>query len=1236
MTVKRSILLLLPLVLALLVPCTAGADEPWWSLTSSVKPTVLQRGGEGIVGFRALNVGNAVANGEGCAKVGFGTGKYMSSACIEEATEPGTGEWERTPIVLTIQLPAGVSVQKVPAGSGEGPKVSLNRFPETEEAAGEKCVEPAPRQVSCTIASPLSPYEFLEAAISVEVEPGAASADVADAEVSGAGAAATRIEHPLSVGEPGAQTPFGVEALALVPEEEGGAVQAQAGAHPYQLTTTFALNQTADTLSPPALPRNLTFTLPPGLVANAVAFPRCSELDFLSKGGGTGFADLCPADTAVGAVLLHFHQPDFGQNPTQTYPIPLFNLQPKQGEPVRFGFWFDGISVPIDFHIRAGGDYGASAEVQNITQVANFISESLTVWGVPGDPSHDAARGWTCLAEGFYRTAGQKCETPEEAHPPPFLTLPTSCGEPFAASVSGESWPVRATPGVEPQSSIPLPETKYSLKDGFERPLGIGGCNELGFAPFIEASPDVASASTSTGLKVDVRVPQEDSENADGLASSSVKDITVALPPGVQVNPAGGNGLEACGEGQVGFEPDRGENGFEEFNPVTEPKSKTPLFSPTVPEPLSPGLNLGAEGFCPNSSKIGTVKIKSPLIANPVEGSVYLASQNANPFGSLLATYIVAEDPASGVLVKLPGKNMLCQSAGEVIAGETCQTVGQIVSTFENEPQLPFEDAELHFFGGERAPLATPARCGTYTTDATFTPWSGGRPVTATSAFAIGSGPKTPAQADGSPCPGPTLPFSPSLTGGAVNVSAGAFGPLTTTIAREDGQQNMQSVQLHMPAGLEGILAGVPLCPEAQANVGTCPAGSLIGETTVQAGVGNDPVSVRGGRVYLTEKYAGAPFGLSIVNPVKAGPFDLEHDTANPAQDPSCDCVVVRAKIEVNPQTAELTITTDPSGPHAVPRLIDGIPVQIKAVNVTVNREHFTFNPTNCNPLAITGTIVGDEGGSSPVSVPFQIHDCANLRFTPTLAVSTAATASKVNGASLHFKIAYPKNAVGSQSWMKEMKFDIPKQLPARLTTIQKACLAATFEHNRGACPPASIIGHVLVHTPVLPVPLEGPLYFVSYGGAAFPDAVAVIKGYGVTIESHGKTFINGKTGVTSATFESVPDVPFESIEVTVPQGPYSEFGANLPHGKLNFCGQKLVMPILFKAQNGLEIHKNVPVGVSGCKAPTRKQKLAAALKQCRKKHRHNKARRQSCERAARRKYATKASGTAKQHRPHK
>jgi hypothetical protein len=412
------------------------------------------------------------------------------------------------------------------------------------------------------------------------------------------------------------------------------------------------------------------------------------------------------------------------------------------------------------------------------------------------------------------------------------------------------------------------------------------------------------------------------------------------------------------------------------------------------------------------------------------------------------------------------------------------------------------------------------------------------------------------------------------------------------------------------------MLKGIPLCPEAQANAGTCSGSSLIGETIVSVGLGGDPFTVTGGKVYLTEKYGGGAFGLSIVNPADAGPFHLGK-------------VVVRASIQIDPRTAALTITTG-----QIPHIIDGFPLQIKHVNVTINRPDFTFNPTDCDPLSITGMIGSVEEAFAPVADPFQVTNCASLKFTPKIAVSTARHASRVDGASLNFKIAYPKGAQGTQSWFQEAKFDLPKQLPARLTTIQKACLAATFEANRAACPAASKIGHAIVHTPVLPVPLEGPVYFVSYGGAKFPDAVLVLDGYGVHIELHGETFINGKTGITSATFRNTPDVPFESIEVQIPTGPFSEFGANLPaNANDSFCGQKLVMPTLFKAQNGLEIHQNTNITVTGCpKTKTRAQKLTAALKACHHKHTANRA---ACEKAARNRYGTTASKHSKPKQRH-
>ena len=441
-------------------------------------------------------------------------------------------------------------------------------------------------------------------------------------------------------------------------------------------------------------------------------------------------------------------------------------------------------------------------------------------------------------------------------------------------------------------------------------------------------------------------------------------------------------------------------------------------------------------------------------------------------------------------------------------------------------------------------------------------------------------------------------------------MNAGSFSPLSTTISREDGNQNINSVQLRFAPGMSGILTGIPLCPEAEANAGTCPQASKIGETIVSVGLGGDPYTVTAGAVYLTEKYEGAPFGLSIVNPADAGPFHLGK-------------VIVRAKIEIDPLTAALTVTTG-----QIPHILDGIPLQIKHVNVDINRPGFTFNPTNCNPQTISGTIGSVEGASAAVSSPFQVTNCANLKFQPKVTVTTGAHSSRAQGASLKFTISYPKGAQGRDSWFKYAKFDIPKQLPARLTTIQQACLAVTFEANPANCPKHSRIGEAVVHTQVLPVPLKGPVYFVSYGGAKFPDAVILLSGDNVNVRLIGETFINGKTGVTSATFPSTPDVPFESIEVTLPSGEFGEFGTNLPHQSYDFCGRKLTMPTRFKAQNGLEITQDTPVGVTGCpKGLARAQKLTAALKACHKKHGKGRA---SCESAARKAYGAKATTKTK------
>ena len=365
------------------------------------------------------------------------------------------------------------------------------------------------------------------------------------------------------------------------------------------------------------------------------------------------------------------------------------------------------------------------------------------------------------------------------------------------------------------------------------------------------------------------------------------------------------------------------------------------------------------------------------------------------------------------------------------------------------------------------------------------------------------------------------------------------------------------------------------------------------------------------------------------MNPAKAGPFVL--DEGNP--------VITRARIDINPYAAQALVPTDP-----FPTIIDGIPLEIRHVNVDIDRPGFTFNPTNCNPMSVTGTITSAEGVSSPLSVPFQVGDCAGLAFKPGFAVSTSGKTNKKLGASLHVKLVPPHegpqsgtsaSGTGSTSGtsgstsdlsaqteeanISRVKVDLPKQLPSRLTTLQKACTSAQFDTNPAGCPAASVVASAKAITPILPVPLEGPAYFVSHGNEAFPQLILVLQGYGITIDLVGDTFIS-KSGITSSTFAHVPDAPVSSFELTLPQGKYSALTANA-----NLCTVKggLKMPTEFVGQNGAVIHQSTPISVSGCpKAKTAAQlraaKLAAALKAC---HKKKGSKRSSCEKAARKRY---------------
>jgi hypothetical protein len=410
------------------------------------------------------------------------------------------------------------------------------------------------------------------------------------------------------------------------------------------------------------------------------------------------------------------------------------------------------------------------------------------------------------------------------------------------------------------------------------------------------------------------------------------------------------------------------------------------------------------------------------------------------------------------------------------------------------------------------------------------------------------------------------MPFAPSFTAGTASSAAGAYSPLVVEFSREDREQDLSGVTVHQPLGMLGNLSGVPLCGEAQANAGTCGEASQIGTTSAVVGPGEDPFTITGGRVYLTGSYKGGSFGLSIVVPANAGPFHLGN-------------VVVRASIAISPQTAALTVTSNP-----LPQVVDSVPIRLRRVVVDVDRPGFIFNATNCSPQKLEAALSGVEGfnsttGSSvSVSSPYSAGGCAALKFEPKLAVSTQGRTSKADGASLTIKLTKADVPQGAQADVAKFKVDLPKQLPSRLTTLQKACTAAQFEANPAGCPAVSVVGRMKVLTPILPVPLEGPMYFVSHGGEAFPSLEIVLQGYGVKVVLTGSTFIS-KAGITSSTFNAIPDAPFSSAEVTLPEGPYSALAAN---GDL--CTSKLAMPTAFVGQNGAEIHTSTPLSVIGCK----------------------------------------------------
>jgi uncharacterized repeat protein (TIGR01451 family) len=897
----------------------------------------------------------------------------------------------------------------------------------------------------------------------------------------------------------------------------------QAGAHA-DLTSTIGFDTVNGEGELAGDQKETYLDLPPGFGGDLVDTPTCPVAKFDHEE--------CPIGTQIGVATIMFE----GSLGKEVYTVPVYDLAPEPGDVAKIGIFVIAAHAQADVTVLPG-DYALRTTFHNINALVRQDFVSVTVWGVPSEAAHNAWRWNPAGGVSNDGAFGVSSINPLV----PFLSSPTSCSnEPLQATFASKSWQE--------------PEAHASEASPLLAP--ISGCDRLGFLSTFTAVPTSTSASAPTGLDVELGVHQTN-EDPGGLAASALQKAIVTLPEGMTVNPSAGAGLGACTQ--------------EEYEEQEEP-----------------GVPVGRG--CPSDSKLGSVKIKTPALNEEGSGSVYIAQPYANPFseyehptGSLIALYVVARFPVRGVVVKVAGK----VSANPL--------TGRLITVFEGTPlkkepslaglpPVPFSLFTFSFRQGETSPLVTPPTCGlNYTVEAELTPWSDpGEVLTDLSQpFAITS------SFDGGSCPsGGAPPFQPRVSAGTLNNDAGSYSPFDIRIVREDGEQEITGFSSQLPPGLTADLSGIPFCSEADIALArgktgaqeeaepSCPVASQIGHTLVGAGVG-EVLAYTPGKIYMAGSFEGAPFSIVAITAAKVGPFDL-------------GTVVVHLPLQINPVTAAVSV---PAGAaDQIPHIIDGIVIHVRDIRVYIDRPDFMINPTNCTPMGFSATVIGsgasftDPADDVPVTVPdsFQAADCASLAFKPTFKVSTSGKTSKANGASLTVKLTYPNAPQGTQANVAKVKVELPKQLPSRLTTLQKACPESTFNANPANCPTGSIVGMATAITPIIPVPLTGPAYFVSHGGAKFPELVIVLQGYGVTLDLHGETFIS-KKGITTSTFASVPDAPVGSFELKLPQGPDSALAANG-----NLCKEKLTMPTIFTAQNGAVIHQTTKLIITGCPKKSR------------------------------------------------
>jgi hypothetical protein len=780
---------------------------------------------------------------------------------------------------------------------------------------------------------------------------------------------------------------------------------------------------------------------------------------------------------------------------------PIYNVVPPDGSPAMFAFNSLGVVVRLTPTLRPG-EYAITIDSGSISQGIVIAGAKTVFWGVPSDPIHDENR-YGPIVPGFYWKPATT-EYPRKA----FMSVTTECSAtPQSMTASLDGWKSIGDWTVDTFDS-----------DFDDDPFLFTGCDQVPFTPTIQARPTTNLADSPSGFDVKITTPQN--TDPDGLSEAHLRDVQLTLPPGMTVNPASANGLASCSPAQIGL-----------TTPVGQPKA---MFN-------------DAPASCPAGSKLGTVQIDSPLIDHPLNGAIYLADQSNNPFNSLLALYISVEDPLSGTTIKLAGQPV------------PDPVTGQLTISFDNNPQLPFEEMSVNMFAGPRAALKTPLSCGQFTSNATLTPWSApeGAPAHRTDSFAVEKG------ANGGAClaADAQAPNVPGFQAGTVDPTAGTYTPFTLRVTRPDGSQRIGAIKTTLPKGLLGKLAGIPYCSDAALAVAagksgkaeqaaaSCPAGSQIGNVTVGAGAGSNPYYA-GGKAYLAGPYKGAPLSMAIVTPAVAGPFDL-------------GTVVVRTALQVDQNTTQITAVSDP-----IPTILQGIPLDIRSIVVAMDRPSFTMNPTSCDPTSVLGGITSVLGQETALANHFQVGGCERLAFKPRLALRVKGGTARAKYQALTATL----NARAGEANIGRASVTLPRSVFLAQEHIRTICTRPQWAAD--ACPKAAIYGKATAWSPLLDQPLSGDVYLRSSDNK-LPDLVADLRGQ-IRVALVGR--IDSHNRGIRTTFETVPDAPVSKFVLKMRGGKKS-----LLVNSRNICNSQNRAVAQFDGQNG-KTHDFKPVVKNGCK----------------------------------------------------